>query len=117
MRDHRKLVAFQLADGLVEAVYRATSAFPRGEMFGIAAQMRRCAVSVPANIVEGCARETQRECVRFFGISFGSVRELGYFIELAARLGYLDDAVAADLLTTQGRVAAALAALSRALRS
>jgi four helix bundle protein len=114
MRDHRKLDVFRLADALAESVYRETRCFPREETFGLAAQMRRCAVSVPANIVEGCARLTEREYRRFLAISFGSARELGDFIELAARLDYLSVAVAEELRNAQGRTAAALAALIRA---
>ncbi len=81
------------------------------------AQMRRCAVSIPANIVEGCARHSEREYARFLEISFGSVRELGYFIDLAARLDYLTINIKEELRTTQARTAAALVALLRVRRS
>ena len=98
-------------------VYRATRGFPREEVFGLTAQMRRCAVSIPANIVEGCARRSERDYSRFLEIAFGSVRELGYFIELAARLNYLPAGIAVELRTAQGRTAAALAALLQARRN
>jgi four helix bundle protein len=117
MRDHRKLEVFHLADALAMQVYRVTRGFPREEAYGLTAQMRRCAVSVPANIVEGCARRSERDYARFLDISFGSVREIGYFIDLAARLSYLTGDIAEELRTTQSRTAAALAALVRARRS
>jgi len=113
MRDHRKLQVFQLADALALLVYKETKTFPREEMFGLISQMRRCAVSAPANIVEGCARATQRDCDRFFTIAFGSVRELGYYIGLAERLEYLKQSQAAKLEKLQGRTAAALTGLMR----
>ncbi len=114
MRDHRKLQVFQLADLLVVSVYQVTRGCPHDERFGLTAQMRRCAVSVPANVVEGCARNSEREYRRFLEVSFGSARELGYFIQLAARLNYIPAGVANELRSIQGRTAAALAALIRA---
>jgi four helix bundle protein len=117
MRDHRKLQAFDLADGLVLLVYRATRSFPREEALGLTAQMRRCAVSIAANIVEGCARRGERDYARFLEVSFGSARELGYFISLAARLMYVNAGMAQELGALQGRTTAALAALIRVRRS
>lgn len=90
MRDHKKLKAFQLADEVTLSIYKLTMAFPKDELFGLTSQMRRAAVSVPSNIVEGCAREGQSEYLRFLEIAFGSLRELHYQFELSENLGYLD---------------------------
>ncbi|NLE61512.1 MAG: four helix bundle protein, partial [Planctomycetes bacterium] len=78
MRDHTTLQAFQEADELAVLIYRATKPFPREEQFGLTAQMRRAAVSVPSNIVEGCARQSQADFVRFLDTAFASLRELHY---------------------------------------
>jgi four helix bundle protein len=77
-------------------------------------QMRRCAVSVAANIVEGSARETEKDYLRFLVIAFGSVRELGYLMSLAKRLDYLDEEAVRELETRQNKAAGSLGALIQA---
>ncbi len=91
MRDHKKLRAFDLADRLAIEVYRATRSFPREEQFGLMAQLRRSAVSVASNIVEGCARGSEADYLRFLDIAYGSAKELDYQLSLARRLGYLSE--------------------------
>ena len=61
MCDHTKLRAFEMADEVAVLVYQVTAGFPREELYGLASQMRRAAVSVPSNIVEGCARDSQAD--------------------------------------------------------
>jgi four helix bundle protein len=89
MRDHTKLRAFELADEVAVFVYRVTAGFPRKELYGLTSQMRRAAVSVPSNIVEGCARDSQADYLRFLYIAFGSLKELHYQLSLSKRLGLL----------------------------
>ncbi len=91
MRDHTKLRAFELADELAVLVYRVTASFPREELYGLTSQMRRAALSVASNIVEGCARDSQADYLRFLHMAFGSLRELHYQLSLAKRLGFLPD--------------------------
>ncbi len=91
MRDHTKLKAFELADELAVLIYQITKSFPKEEVYGLTSQMRRAGVSVPSNIVEGCARESQVEYVRFLDIAFGSLKELHYQYGLACKLGFLKD--------------------------
>ena len=89
MRDHTKLRAFEMADEVALLVYQVTAGFPKKEMYGLTSQMRRAAVSVPSNIVEGCARMSQADYLRFLHMAFGSLRELHYELGLSKRLGFL----------------------------
>ena len=89
MRDHTKLKAFELVDEVTLLVYKITADFPKEELYGLTSQMRRAAVSVPSNIVEGCARDSQADYLRFLTIAFGSLRELHYQLSLAKRLGFM----------------------------
>ena len=99
---------------LVENVYRATRSFPKEEIFGLTAQMRRAAISVPANIAEGAARSGTRELARFVSIAVASLSELDTHIEIARRLGYL----AEDRLAQQAdAVAGLLMGLERSLKA
>ena len=99
-RDHRQLRVFQEAHELILAIYRETRNFPRDEWFGMRAQLRRAAVSIPSNIVEGSARRGIREYGNFLNMSRGSAAEVAYLVRLASELGYLSP-TASELL--QGR--------------
>ena len=116
-RDYRKLTVFQLADDLAIGIYNATRTFPNDEKFGLTSQMRRAAVSVAANIVEGSFRDSERDYVHFLEISLGSCAEVGYMLDLARRLGYLAPEAATKLQETQNHCARGLAALLRTRRA
>lgn len=91
---HRNLRVWQRGMALAEMVYDATARFPQAETFGLASQMRRAAVSVPANIAEGHARGTAGEFGRSLRTSRGSLAELDTHIEIARRRRYLTDPAA-----------------------
>jgi four helix bundle protein len=92
MQDYRKLVVWQRAHEFVLLVYAGTSDLPEDERFGLTSQIRRAAVSIPANIAEGCGRETQNELRRFLYVAMGSARELDYHLLLARDLQYINPA-------------------------
>lgn len=116
MRDHTKLRAFELADALALLVYRSAAQFPREEQFGLTSQMRRAAVSIASNIVEGCGRNSIGDYIRFLDMAHGSARELEYQISLARRLKYLATEHADDLNQMAAETCKVLHGLLRALR-
>ncbi len=116
MRDHRKLRAFELADSLVLSIYAHTKSFPSDERYGLTSQLRRAAVSIASNIVEGCARSSEADYLRFLDMAFGSVREVGYQLTVAERLGYLAADTASELSQHADETAKVLAGLLRSMR-
>ena len=91
MRNFRKLKVWQKAHRCTLEIYRHTQGFPAEERFGLTAQLRKAAVSVPSNIAEGCGREGERDFARFLSIAGGSASEVEYQLLLARDLGYLPD--------------------------
>ena len=88
-RDHQKLMVFHKADELVILVYRLSRVFPADERYGLRSQLRRAALSIPTNIVEGSARDSRKDYVRFLDIALASAAETEYLLDVATRLGYV----------------------------
>ena len=100
---------------LVAAVYQVTASFPKSELYGLVAQARRAAVSIPSNIAEGAGRNSTREYVQFLGIATGSLSELETQLELGMMLKYVPDNV--DILRHTHRVGRLLTALRASLKN
>ena len=90
MRAFRKIAAWQKADDLVVRIYELTESFPKSELFGLTSQIRRAAVSVAANIVEGSARATLRDYMHFLVMARSSLAEVEHYLHLSQRLSYID---------------------------
>jgi four helix bundle protein len=90
MRDFRQLTVWVKAHLLTLDIYRATGEFPREEQYGLTSQLRRAAAAIPANIAEGCGKDTEADLARYMQISMGSASELEYHLLLAHDLTYLD---------------------------
>jgi four helix bundle protein len=89
-RRHTRLDIWKDAMQMVNSIYELTRHFPTSEQFALVGQMRRAAISIPANIAEGAARETDKEFLRFLYIARGSLVELETHLMIAKNLGYLD---------------------------
>ena len=89
IKAYKKFVAWQSAHLFARKVYETSMGFPKEELYGITSQLRRAALSVPTNIVEGTARQGQRELKNFLNISLGSLAEAEYLLEFSKEIGYL----------------------------
>ncbi len=94
----KNLEIWKLADELAYKVYLATRHFPQEEKFGITSQLRRAALSVPTNIVEGYSRKGDKELAHFINISLGSMAETKYLTYFSQRLEYLNDEVYGEIM-------------------
>jgi four helix bundle protein len=95
-KPHQKLIAWRNSMALVEKVYELTKNFPREEVFGLSSQLRRAAVSVPSNIAEGAAGRSPVQFRNYLSVAIGSLNEIDTQLEIALRIGYLNDTVFGD---------------------
>jgi len=117
MGDFRKLEAWQKCQKLITWVYRLTSGFPATERYGLSSQMRRAAVSVSANLAEGCGRMGDVELKRFVRISLGSLAELECQLLAAKDLEFLETTDASSIIAEVHSIRGMLQSLHRALHS
>ncbi|MCB0430620.1 MAG: four helix bundle protein [Flavobacteriales bacterium] len=95
------LEVWKISRSLVSDIYELTTGFPSSEMFGITNQMRRCVVSIPSNIAEGCGRQQPKDCMRFFSIARGSLYELETQLYLSLDLKFISSQ---SLVSTMNKV-------------
>ena len=117
MRPHHKLEAWIKAIQLVTDVYKSSEGFPKEERYGLTSQIRRAAVSIPANLAEGAGRRSSKEFAHFLSNSQGSASELETELIIANRLGYLDETTFAKLISQLERIGRLITGLTRHVRS
>ena len=115
MRPHEKLDVWGRAVDLVVDIYRATDNFPKEEKFGLTSQLRRAAVSVPANIAEGAARKSCKEFLHFLSNAQGSASEIETELLIASRLGFLGEREYVKLRASLDEIGRMLTGLSHHL--
>jgi len=113
--DYRKLEVWQMAHALTLEIYQASSHYPRHEMYGITAQLRRAAASIAANIAEGCGRNTDAELNRSVRIALGSAAEVDYFLLLSRDLRMLAEEDYQRMRVLAERIRSMLGAFHHAL--
>ena len=117
LKSYRDLEVWKKSIELAEMVYRISARFPSEEKFGLTSQVRRAAVSVPANIAEGAERHGTGEFLQFLGIASGSLAETETFLILAQRLGLTTSEQTKPLMSRASEVGRMLNGLKRSLRS
>ena len=115
MQDFRKLVVWQRARRLTKSVYDLTVAFPSAEEFGLKAQMRRAAVSICANIAEGCGRRGDADFRRFLDVAMGSACELECEMTLSWDLAFITESTMGDLTAAVVEIKKMLTGLSASI--
>jgi four helix bundle protein len=115
-RKYTDLIVWQKAMASAKVIYRVTEAFPRAEMYGLTAQIRRCAVSIPSNIAEGFGRRGAGQFGQFLTIARGSIFELETQMLLAKEVGFLRDGDYEKVSTAVDEVERMLDALLRKVR-
>lgn len=113
---YNKLIAYQKAKKLALLVYKLTSRFPKEEIYGITSQMRRAAISIVANIVEGYVKGSTKEYIRFLDMSIGSTAELDALGQIAKELKFFEEGRYIELEDLRVEVAKLLYAYRRSLR-
>lgn len=114
-QDTSKLIVWKKSHDLVFKIYEVTKSFPRDEQFGLTSQIRRAAVSIPSNIVEGKARNSNKDYKRFLMMARGSLEEIKYQLLLAKDLKYIDEEKYEDVLNVTMEVGRLLAGLIKKL--
>jgi four helix bundle protein len=113
MGDFRKLAVWKKAHAVTLSIYRETANWPKHEMFGLISQCRRAAFSIPANIAEGCGKNSDGELAKHARTSLGSASELAYYLILALDLEYMQDKTYEDIQTDLSEVRRMLASLEQ----
>ena len=117
MRPHERLDVWRKAIDFVVAIYKATETFPKEEKFGLISQIRRAAVSIPANIADGAARKSSKEFAHFLSNSQGSAsEEVETELLIARRLNYMTESVYQELISALDDIGRMLTGLSRHLQ-
>lgn len=114
-KPYHRLLVWQRAHKFAKDIYVATNRFPKAEQFGLVSQLRRAAVSVAANIVEGQAKSTKADFRRFLSIAGGSLAECEYYLELARELEFVADDVYSELDKSRGEISFLLNKFIRSL--
>ena len=117
IKTHKDLLVWKKSIDLVEQIYKFTKQFPKEELYGITNQMRRCVVSIPANIAEGSGRKNKAEFIQFLHIALGSASELETHLIISQRLGFLSSNSYDEIMNALNEIIKMICGLINSLNS
>ena len=117
MNTHKDLIVWKKGIELVKKVYLITGSFPKSEQFGLVAQMRRCVISIPSNIAEGCGRNSDNELIRFLYIALGSSSELETQLIISTELFFLENKEATECLDLLNEIIRMITSLIKSIKT
>ena len=117
METHKDLIVWKKSIELVKYIYLITNSFPKSEQLGLVSQMRRCAVSIPSNIAEGCGRNSNNELIRFLYIALGSSSELETQIIISIELNFLENEKATGCLSLINEIIKMITSLIKSIKT
>ena len=117
MQNYKELKVWEKAHQFVLKIYTITKGFPKEEIYSLTSQLRRCASSVPANIAEGCGKNSQKELGNYLNVALGSANEAEYFLLLSTDLKYLPERDHRSLHDNINEIKAMLISLIHKVRS
>lgn len=115
MSTHKDLKVWKESVELVTSIYEKTKTYPDDEKFGLTSQIRRCSVSIPSNIAEGAARNTQKDFTRFLHMSLGSAAELQTQLLISKNLGYMNSDIYEELILKTETISKMLSGLIKSI--
>ena len=117
MITHKDLTLWKKGIELVKHIYLITDSFPKSERFGLVSQMRRCVISIPSNIAEGCGRNSDNELIHFLYVALGSTSELETQIIISVELNFLDNEKATECLSLLNEIIRMITSLIKSIKS
>ena len=117
MDTHKDLMVWKKGIELVKNIYQITNSFPNSEQFGLTSQMRRCSVSIPSNIAEGCGRNSDKELIHFLYIALGSSSELETQIIISVELNFLEKEKATVCFNLLNEIIRMITALIKSIKT
>jgi len=117
MNTHKDLIVWKKGIELVKNIYLITNGFPKSEQLGLVSQMRKCVISIPSNIAEGCGRNSDKELIYFLNIALGTSAELETLIIISVELNFLGNEKTHECLSLLNEIIIMITSLIKSVKT